>query len=217
MSAADLIALVTAAVPGASLTEVPSIDMSTVDVDREHLVDVARVLRDHPALQFALLVDVTAVDRLPASPRFEILYLFAAIGEAYKTNNATTAAPPRRLRLRTWLSGDEPRLATLSTVYPAAAWPEREVFDLFGISFDGHPDLRRILMPEDWEGFPLRRDYPVQIRKHAQAWEPIQLSQEEFAANVRAQREHAARLARAPLQTSPVDNPSLGDPDQDHS
>jgi NADH-quinone oxidoreductase subunit C len=173
-------------------------DMPTLYVPREAIVDVLNALRDDPALQFALLVEVTAVDRLPATPRFEVVYHVVCVGAAYLSAGASTAAPPRRLRLKVQVPGDDPRVPTATSVYPAAGWPEREVFDLFGIAFDGHPDLRRILTPDEWEGYPLRKDYPVQIRKDTASWEPIQLSAEEFARNVRAERERARVSADGP-------------------
>jgi NADH-quinone oxidoreductase subunit C len=86
------------------------------------------------------------------------------------------------------LHGNDAHVATVSDVWPAANWLEREVWDLFGIVFEGHPDPRRLLMPEDWEGFPLRKDYPVQIRKGAQYAEPLQVSEEEFRENVEKDR-----------------------------
>jgi NADH-quinone oxidoreductase subunit C len=196
MDSSGLIDLLRRAVPGATIGELESIDMSTISVDREHLLEVGLVLRDDPSLQFALLVDVTAVDRLPAEPRFEIVYHMACVGEAYLTAGATTAATPRRLRMKVMLSAADTRVPSVVSVWPTAGWPEREVFDLFGISFDGHPDLRRILMPDDWDGFPLRRDYPVQIRKDAASWSPLQLTVEEFARNIRAGHDKAVRQAR---------------------
>ena len=93
-----------------------------------------------------------------------------------------------RLRLKVRLQGDEARVATVSPIWPAANWLEREVWDLFGIVFDHHPDPRRLLMPEDWEGFPLRKDYPVQIRMTPRISEPIQLTEEEFRENMEKDR-----------------------------
>ena len=183
--------IVRAAVPGAALETLPSIDMPVASVDRNHLVEVCQTLRTHPDLQFSVLLDVTAIDRLPASPRFEIVYLLVCLGEAYGS------APARRLRLKVALTNDSPAVPTVSGVWPAANWGEREVFDLFGITFEGHPDLRRVLMPDDWEGFPLRKDYPVQIRKDTASWSPMQLTEEQFTANMRAAREHATRAARS--------------------
>jgi NADH-quinone oxidoreductase subunit C len=83
-------------------------------------------------------------------------------------------------------------------LYPTADWLEREVYDFFGVLFTDHPDLRRILMPEDWEGHPLRKDYPVQIRKTPQTWSPIQLSAEEFAEHIRSQRAQATTRSDDP-------------------
>jgi NADH-quinone oxidoreductase subunit C len=192
MDTASLLDLIRRAVSGATIDLVPSVDMPTIVLDRDHVLETFRVLRDHPQLQFSLLSDVTAVDRLPAEPRFEVVYHLACLGEAYAKG---TPAPVRRLRVKVGVPGDDPRLPSVVSLFPAANWPEREVFDLFAIGFEGHPDLRRILMPDDWEGAPLRKDYPVQIRKTPQGWSPVQLTAEEFAENIRAQ--HAAATARA--------------------
>jgi NADH-quinone oxidoreductase subunit C len=181
---------------GVSIAEGPAPDMPTLHVERERLIEVCRMLRDAPELQFAVLIDVIGVDRLPREPRFEVVYLLVCLGEAFAAPGG--AAPARRLRLKTFAPGDDPRVPSVTSVWPAANWAEREIFDLFGVHFDEHPDLRRILTPEDWEGYPLRKDYPVQVRKDAQSWEPVQLSPEEFAANIRAQRERADRAAERP-------------------
>lgn len=183
--------IVRQAVPGATIEAGDSPDMASAYVDREHLVDVCLALRDHADLQFAFLADLTAVDRLPSSPRFDVVYQLACLGPAFGTG------PARRFRLKVRLMSDDARVPTVSGVWPAANWAEREVFDLFGIDFSGHPDLRRVLLPDDWEGYPLRKDHPVQIRKDTSSWSPMQLTEEQFTANMKAAREHAARAARA--------------------
>lgn len=196
MDASALTELLRQAVPDAAIEAQDAIDMPTIAVDREHLLDLCAVLRDHPELQMAFLADVTAVDRLPASPRYELVYHLACIGPHYVSAGASQPAAASRLRVKVMLPDADPSAPSVVSVYPTAGWPEREVYDLFGITFDGHPDLRRILMPDDWEGHPLRKDYPVQIRQDTKSSSPLQLTPEEFARNVRASQEQAARLAR---------------------
>ena len=194
MDASALSAILREAVPGAAVEILDARDMPTLAVDRSHLIDVFTTLRDHPKLQFALLADVTAVDLLPAEPRYELVYHLACLGPHYPTIDGPPAEPSRA-RLKVRLPADDAKAPSVVSVYPTAGWPEREVFDLFGIVFEGHPDLRRILMPEDWVGYPLRKDSPVQIRKDTASWSPLQLTPEEFARNIRAGRDAAARQA----------------------
>jgi NADH-quinone oxidoreductase subunit C len=94
--------------------------------------------------------DMTAVDWFPSTPRFQLSYHL--LSHSYK----------ERIRLRVLVDGDSPVVDSITSVWPAANFYEREVFDLFGIRFDGHPNLRRIMMPDDWQGNPLRKDYPVE-------------------------------------------------------
>ena len=187
MDASPVLDILKQAVPAAALEELPAGDMPTVAVDRRHLVAVCEALRDRAELQFALLADVTVLDRLPAEPRFDVVYHLACIGEAYAQSGG--AAPARRLRLKVRVPADDRTLPSVTSVWATAGWLEREVFDMFGLRFEGHDDLRRILMPDDWEGHPLLKDYPVQIRKDAVLTSPLQMSPEEFAANVRARLE----------------------------
>lgn len=123
---------------------------TTIVVPRELLRAAAEHCRSDAKLRFNLLTDATCVDRFPVEPRFELNYHLVSI--------------PRRdrVRLRVRVSGADAVVDSLVPVWPGANWLEREIFDLFGIRFNGHPDLRRILLPEDWEGHPLRRDYPVE-------------------------------------------------------
>jgi NADH-quinone oxidoreductase subunit C len=177
MDATALLALVQESVPGAQVEAVPGVDLQlTVYVSRDDLPAVARALRDRPDLRFDLLVDLIAVDFLPREPRFEIVYLLVSIEHR------------ARLRLKVRLGGADAHVSSVSSIWPAANWLEREVWDLFGVVFDGHPDPRRLLMPEDWEGFPLRKDYPVQIKLAARTTEPLQVTEEQFRANVERDR-----------------------------
>lgn len=115
----------------------------------EALVEACRVLQADPELGYDLLAMLTAVDHWPEEPRFVVAY------RLYSTRHNVF------LGLDVPVSGDKPVLPTIESVYPNANWHEREIFDMFGISFEGHSDLRRILMPQDWEGHPLRKDYPL--------------------------------------------------------
>ena len=123
---------------------------TTIVVPRELLRATAARCRDDASMQFNLLTAATCLDRHPYEPRFEVVYQLVCISRREK------------LRLKVRLSGKDPVLDSLVPVWPGANWLEREIFDLFGIRFAGHPDLRRILLPDDWEGHPLRRDYPVE-------------------------------------------------------
>lgn len=173
-------------VPRGGLEPVTSGDgMPTLYVAVEQLLDTCRALRDTPELRFAFLADLLPVDYYPREPRFEIVYLLASLG------TPGFGETPKRLRVKVRLPGTNPAAPSVSSVWPAAGWSEREAFDLFGIHFSDHPDLRRILMPEDWEGFPLRKDYPVQIKQPVKTYEPLQVSQEQFVANIEATRERA--------------------------
>ena len=177
MDATTLIATLQEIVPAAQLEAARSVDLhTTVYVSRDEAPAALRALRDREDLAFTLLAELTAVDFWPAEPRFEVVYMLVSL--AHRT----------RLRVKVRLHANDARLATASTIWPAANWLEREVWDLFGIVFDGHPDPRRLLMPEDWEGYPLRKDYPVQIRKGAQYSEPLQVTAEEFRENVARDR-----------------------------
>lgn len=126
---------------------------TTIVVPYEMLRDVALQCRDNPSLKFNLLSDATCVDRFPVEPRFELNYQLVSLDRR------------DRVRLRTSVSVQHPVVDSLVPVWPGANWMEREIFDLFGIRFEGHPDLRRILLPDGFEGAPLRRDFPVEGKR----------------------------------------------------
>lgn len=121
----------------------------TVELARGHLVEVATWLRDDPAARFRLLSDLSGTDYLERADRLSVDYHLYSFD-----HNA-------RLRLKVRVSVEDPHVPTVTGVWPTANWHEREVYDFFGVRFDGHPNLVRILMPEDWEGYPHRKDYPL--------------------------------------------------------
>jgi NADH-quinone oxidoreductase subunit C len=143
---ARLVAWNSAAVQGAKFDR----EEMTIYVDRSSIREACAVLRDDADCAFNFLSDVTCVDWYPSEPRFEVVYHLLSISKK------------ERVRLKVRLDSDSPAVESLTSVWPGANYFEREVFDLFGIRFTGHPYLRRILMPEDWEGHPLRKDYPVE-------------------------------------------------------
>ena len=123
-------------------------DEVTFTLQADHIVDASRYLKDEAG--FEMLLDITAVDYCPnLEPRFHLIYHFYSL----KKNII--------LILRAPLNGNEPEIQTIEAVYPNANWYERELWDLMGIRFNGHSDLRRIVLPADWEGHPLRKDYPL--------------------------------------------------------
>ena len=125
----------------------------TVIVDPKRIVEVITYLNTAPGLEFNVLMDLCGVDCLPRRPRFEVVYHLYSLKHSH------------RLRLKVQLGGPEPETDSITSLYKVANWLEREVWDMFGITFRGHPDLRRILMYEQFEGHPLRRDYPYNKRQ----------------------------------------------------
>jgi NADH-quinone oxidoreductase subunit C/D len=128
---------------------------TTVTVQPEQLVEICTFLRDDPDLKYDQLTFVSAVDNLARSGQSANSHRFDAV---YQLHSLTHR---RRLRLKAPMQGNTPRIASVVPVWPAANWHERETYDLMGVLFEGHPDLRRILMPDDWVGHPLRKDYPL--------------------------------------------------------
>jgi NADH-quinone oxidoreductase subunit C len=136
--------------PGAVVATVSFQDEVTFTVEREAIERVCRFLKEDPDFQYTFLADLCGVDWLgKQEPRFEVVYNLYSIPRA------------DRIRLKVRVP-DETEVPSVSGIWPTANWHEREVFDMFGVRFAGHPDLQRILMPEDWEGHPLRKDYPVE-------------------------------------------------------
>ena len=123
---------------------------TTIIVPREHILAACVFLKSAPGLEFNFLADLCGFDRGPEEePRFEVNYHLFSTTKLH------------RVRLKVLLNEDNPHLATVTGVWRTANWHERETYDLFGVIFDDHPDLRRILLPDDWQGHALRKDFPL--------------------------------------------------------
>ncbi len=143
---AALLAWNPAAVEGAKLDR----DQLIIWLHRTSLREACIGLKNDATLQYNAIADITCVDWFPREPRFEVVYqLFSTINKKY-------------LRLKVKLQGEDPNIDSLTPIWPGANFFEREVWDLFGVRFDQHPNLERIMMPENWQGHPLRKDYPVE-------------------------------------------------------
>jgi NADH-quinone oxidoreductase subunit C len=121
----------------------------SVTIQPDRLVEVAQFLRDDPELKYSFLENLCGVDYLGREPRFEVVYHFFSF-EYY-----------HRVCLKVGAPEEDPTVPSLTGLWPTANWQEREAYDMFGIRFSGHPSLERILMPEDWEGYPQRKDVPL--------------------------------------------------------
>ena len=143
----------------------------TVLVAPGQILDVARFLRSSPEALFDLCSDLTASDWPPRPERFDVVYCLFSTRHRH------------RVRVKAKVADNQP-IASVTSVWPAAGWLEREVFDMFGVQFSGHPDLRRILMPEDWQGYPQRKDYPLEgpgelLMENPLDWLKLRQSKEE--------------------------------------
>jgi len=137
----------------AALSTHSYLGQDTVVVEASHLVALAQFLKNDPDLKFNYLMDVTAVDHWKTKPRFEVVYHFFSLEKNL------------RLRVKVPVDDPEPEVDSLCSLWPSANWFEREVYDMFGVKFRGHPNLSRILMYPEFEGHPLRKDYPINKRQ----------------------------------------------------
>jgi NADH/F420H2 dehydrogenase subunit C len=158
---------------------------------------------------FAMLLDIGGADYLERAPRFDVVYHLVKLSAAMRTVEAV--GRPERVRVLCGVAAVDPVVPSVADLWPAANWAEREVFDLFGIRFDGHPDLRRIQMPVEWEGHPLRKDYPLRGPARERSPRPSFALKSNVAAGTPAAGRTAAALQRqiaaARGQTPPPPEP----------
>jgi NADH-quinone oxidoreductase subunit C len=143
---------------------------------------------------FTMLLDVGGVDYLGREPRFDVVYHLLRMPAVPAT--AAEVGTPERVRVLCGVAEDAPVLPTMSDLWPSADWAEREIFDLYGIRFDGHPDLRRIQMPDEWEGYPLRKDYPLRGEARERTPRPSFALKSNVAAGTPASGRTAAALQK---------------------
>jgi NADH-quinone oxidoreductase subunit C len=168
-------------------------------------IDDARIIRVTPAevratLErlkgegFTMLLDIGGADYPGREPRFDVVYHLLALPKDART--VAAVGKPERVRVLCGVPENEPAVPTMSDLWPAADWAEREVYDLFGIEFPGHPDLRRIQMPVEWEGYPLRKDYPLRGPAREKTPRPSFALKSNVAAGTPASGKTAAALQR---------------------
>ena len=125
-------------------------DQVSVTIKRDKIIDICRYLYEDPDIRMDFLSDLCGVDYPERKSRFEIVYNLCSLKHGH------------RIRIKALIPADNPSIDSVVSIWSGANWHEREACDMFGIVFNGHPDLRRILMPEEWNGFPLRKNYPLQ-------------------------------------------------------
>lgn len=159
LESAEIVERIKEKFPEEVVEVIESKDRFSVVVKRGRIFDICKYLHNDPFLSFDHLQDLTAVDYLKKKePRFEVIYNLYSI----KYRN--------KIRLKAQVPEDDPSIRSVVPIWAGANWHERECFDMFGIVFKGHPDLRRILLPEDWEGYPLRKDYPLKGPERENDW-----------------------------------------------
>lgn len=145
-----IIELVKGKFPGEVTDQGSFAGQSWAVLGKGRVADICRYLKEDPDIKMDYLIDITAVDYIPRAPRFEVVYQLRSMKHGH------------RLRLKVPVEEKDAAIQSVTSVWRTANWHERETYDMFGIEFTGHPELRRILMPDDWEGFPLRKDYPIE-------------------------------------------------------
>lgn len=145
----ETVAALKARFPDAVYAVIEAFGETTVVIDRAIICEACALLRDTPGLDYNFIADITGVDYYPDAPRFAVCYhLYSMLHN-------------RIIRLKVYAPEDDAVIPSLIGEWPLVNWPEREIQDMLGIDFEGHPDKRRLLMPEDWDGHPLRKDYPL--------------------------------------------------------